>query len=191
LALPICQSDLSNFQHYNFNSKTQRSHERQQGDTLSIFQQCLAIEKQLVQLGYFRSLISAERKAALEELGPREFLQRVFHNTELALLELFSYLDGGQDMVFVPSEPWRSSFVDGEIVETCARLLGATTDNCPTLGDLAADDTTGHIKLVWVLQKVLSLLTLQDLVTPVDTSLQWQHWSCEGFLLSEREYLCR
>ncbi|EMD68108.1 hypothetical protein COCSADRAFT_167374 [Bipolaris sorokiniana ND90Pr] len=138
----------------------------------SLFQRCLTLQMRLRGIPGFDSWMAEEEDKADDDADPVTLLWRTFRRG-YPLMELYNAL-GPRTLLTIPnSKQDEKSLKKNEkmacykFIQSCVADLGIPQESCFILGDLYGDDTTGFVKVINVVNRVLDELVAQGKISGV------------------------
>ncbi|CAO2655802.1 Nn.00g046050.m01.CDS01 [Neocucurbitaria sp. VM-36] len=141
----------------------------------SLFQRCLTLQMRLRAIPGFDRWMAEEENKADDDADPVTLLWRTFRRG-YPLMELYNAL-GPRTLLSIPnSKTDEKSLKKNEkmatykFIQSCVNELGIPQESCFILGDLYGDDTTGFVKVINVVNRVLdSLVALGKISETAET----------------------
>lgn len=142
----------------------------------SLFQRCLTLQLRLRAIPGFNRWMAEEELKADDDADPVTLLWRTFRRG-YPLMELYNAL-GPRQLLNVPSSKTdekslkkNEKMATYKFMASCVAELHIPQESCFILGDLYGDDTTGFVKVINVVNRVLDELVAQGKIAgAADTS---------------------
>ncbi|GME44008.1 hypothetical protein GTA08_BOTSDO11807 [Neofusicoccum parvum] len=132
----------------------------------SLFMICLTLSRRLRTVPGFAEILREEEEAADQDTDPVTLLWRTFRKgypliTIYNALEPEVRLDGDQGNVKADKKPQLATY---KFLSACMKQLKFASEECFVLSDLYGDDTTGFVKVVRVVNRVLDILVKEGII---------------------------
>ncbi|KAL1604200.1 Guanine nucleotide exchange factor for Cdc42p [Nothophoma quercina] len=162
----------------------------------SLFQRCLTLQLRLRAIpGFERWMVEEEERADDgEPVDPVTLLWRTFRRG-YPLMELYNALNP-RTLLAIPnakgdekSQKKHEKMATYKFIQACVGELGISQENCFILMDLYGDDTTGFVKVINVVNRVLDSLVQQGIINPAAVDLDESAPGASSIKRSQREYI--
>ncbi|KAF2753965.1 hypothetical protein EJ05DRAFT_444058 [Pseudovirgaria hyperparasitica] len=136
---------------------------------LSLFQMCLTQRQRLATVPGIEEILLAEESSADDDTDPATLLWRTYRKG-YPLMEIYNAMNPAVrleiDPVKVPNPARRPHAATSKFVTACITELKFGLEDRFIIADLYGDDTTGFVKVVRVVNKVLDVLEQKGIILP-------------------------
>ncbi|EKG13041.1 hypothetical protein MPH_09861 [Macrophomina phaseolina MS6] len=133
----------------------------------SLFMICLTLSRRLRTVPGFADILRAEEEAADEDTDPVTLLWRTFRKG-YPLMDIYNALDPDVRLEVDEkkvSEKNREKTAAYKFLSACINQLKFPSEECFVISDLYGDDTTGFVKVVKVVNRVLDILVKEGIIS--------------------------